>query len=94
MNVIEETTVAPDIGIVAIRSVEPVDTYKLKIGFTDGTERVVDFEPFLRSARHPAIRAYLEPARFKGFTVEDGFLHWNDFDLVFPLADLYAGQIR
>jgi len=23
----------------------------------------------------------------------DGVLHWNDFDLVFPMADLYEGKI-
>jgi len=31
--------------------------------------------------------------RFKNFAVEDGVLHWNDFDLVFPMADLYEGKI-
>jgi len=25
--------------------------------------------------------------------VEDGVLHWNDFDLVFPMVDLYNGNI-
>ena len=24
----------------------------------------------------------------------DGVLQWNDFDLVFPMADLYDGVIR
>jgi hypothetical protein len=53
----------------------------------------VDFGPFLKNSEHPSIRAHLVLKRFKNFTVEDGVLHWNDFDLVFPMADLYEGKI-
>ena len=44
-------------------------------------------------SRHPAVQAYHDRKRFRKFTIEDGFLHWNDFDLVFPMADLYEGKI-
>lgn len=54
----------------------------------------MDFGPFLRSATHPGIRRYLQPRRFKQFAVTNGVLQWNDFDLVFPMADLYDGVIR
>jgi hypothetical protein len=53
----------------------------------------VNFGSFLKNSEHPSIRAYLDLKRFKNFTVEDGDLHWNDFDLVFPMADLYEGKI-
>lgn len=82
------------VGVITIEAVEHVGDHKLKIRFADGKMNVVDFGPFLRCSHHPAIRAYLEAERFRGFTVEDGFLHWNDFDLVFPIADLYAGVIH
>ena len=78
---------------IQIATVEYVDGLRLRIAFDDGVERVVDFEPFLRRSTHPAIQAYLDKRRFKKFTVEDGFLHWNDFELVFPMKDLYAGLI-
>jgi hypothetical protein len=79
--------------VVRIESAEYVPPYKLRIRFDDGKENLVDFGLFLARSRHPAIQAYHERKRFRKFTVEDGFLHWNDFDLVFPMADLYEGNI-
>lgn len=79
--------------VVQIEAVRYVAAYKLVIRFDDGNESAVDFGPFLRSSAHPSIQAYLDIKRFKNFTVEDGVLHWNDFDLVFPMTDLYAGKI-
>lgn len=80
--------------VVAIESVGYVAPYRLRLRFDDGKENLVDFGPFLSASAHPSIRAYLDKSRFKQFTVEDGFLHWHDFELVFPMADLYAGTIR
>lgn len=68
--------------------------YSLEIVFSDGKRRIVDFEPFLRSSTHPEIRKYLDKKKFKQFTVTHGVLNWNDFDLVFPMAELYEGVIR
>jgi hypothetical protein len=79
--------------VVQVEAVRYVGGYKLCIHFDDGHESAVDFGPFLKGSVHPSIRTYLDLKRFKNFTVEDGFLHWNDFDLVFPIADLYAGRI-
>ncbi len=70
-----------------------VDGHRLRIAFDDGVVRVVDFAPFLKKSSHPSIRRYLDKRFFKKFTVDRNHLHWNDFDLVFPLADLYAGEI-
>jgi hypothetical protein len=80
--------------VVAIESASYVAPYRLRLRFDDWKENLVDFGPFLSASAHPSIRAYLDKARFQQFTVEDGFLHWNDFELVFPMADLYAGTIR
>jgi Protein of unknown function (DUF2442) len=79
--------------IVHIQDVHHVRAYRLRIEFSDGNVTEVDFEPFLRAAAHPAIRRYLQPRRFKQFAITDGVLQWNDFDLIFPMADLYAGVI-
>ena len=67
--------------------------YKLRLRFDDGNESLVVFATFLSRSRNPAIQAYLDRKRFRKFTVEDGFLQWNDFELVFPMADLYEGKI-
>jgi len=67
--------------------------YQLRLQFSDGTERLIDFEPFLRRSKHPQIQSYLNPDRFKQFQIVDGNLDWNDFELCFPLMDLYAEKI-
>jgi len=79
--------------VVQIESARFVAPCKLHLQFDDGHENTVDFGPFLKNSEHPSLRAYLDLKRFKNFTVEDGVLHWNDFDLVFPMADLYEGKI-
>ena len=76
-----------------VEQVEHAGGYKLRITFSDGHESVVDFEPFLSESSHPAIRRYLDQGLFLKWSIDYGDLHWNDFDLVFPLADLYAGEI-
>jgi len=79
--------------VVQIKAVRYVAPYKLHIRFDDGRENTVDFGPFLKGSAHPSIRAYIDVKQFKRFVIEEGILHWNDFDLVFPMADLYKGKI-
>jgi len=45
------------------------------------------------SSLNPLIRAYLDLDKFKNFSIEYGNLFWNDYDLCFPIADLYEGRI-
>lgn len=79
--------------VVQIEAALYVAPYVLQLRFDDGHESTVDFGRFLRGSVHPAIRAYLDLKRFRNFTLEHGVLHWNDFDLVFPMSDLYEGRI-
>ncbi len=79
--------------VVQIESARFVAPCKLHLQFDDGHENTVDFGSFLKNSEHPSLRAYLDLKRFKNFAVEDGVLHWKDFDLVFPMADLYEGKI-
>jgi hypothetical protein len=76
-----------------ITSVEQVGDYALRLVFDDGTAQTVDFKPFLSLSRHPDIRAYLEPARFAAYRIEYGELVWGDYDLCFPIADLYQNRL-
>jgi hypothetical protein len=80
--------------VVQIEEARHVSGYKLSLRFSDGHASTVDFGLFLKASEHPAIRAYLDLKRFKSFSLEDGMLHWNDFDLVFPMAELYEGRIN
>jgi hypothetical protein len=81
-------------AIINIVSAEHLGDYRIRLGFDDGTEQTVDFQPFLSHARHPDIRAWLDPARFTAFRLEYGELVWGDYELCFPVIDLYRNQIE
>lgn len=76
-----------------IARAEHLGDYRLAIDFDDGTKQVVDFKPFLGSALHPEIRAFLDMAKFSDFRIEHGDLVWGDYALCFPIADLYQNRI-
>jgi hypothetical protein len=67
--------------------------YSVELEFGDGKCQKVNFEPFLRKALHPEIRSYLNLEKFTQFRVEYGDLVWGDYELCFPVKDLYANQI-
>ncbi len=83
----------PDDFVITIDSVDDIEEYQLNLQFSDGTTRVVDFGPFLRKSHHPQIRAYLDIEKFKAFTLDYGDLMWDNYDLCFPIADLYANRL-
>jgi hypothetical protein len=76
-----------------IDSAKYLSDYAIRIKFSDGNERVVDFKPFLSKTLHPSIKKYLDEKKFSNFLLTDGNLNWNDYDLIFPISDLYSGQI-
>lgn len=80
--------------IINIVSAEPAGDYCLRLLFDDGVEQVVDFKPFLLRSVHPDIRAYLDPGRFAAFRIEFGELVWGDYDLCFPVIDLYLNHLE
>jgi hypothetical protein len=83
----------PKDAVVFVERAENAGDFKLQMFFSDGSQRIVDFGPFLNASRNPLIRAYLEPAAFARFTVKDGDLIWDDYELCFPIADLYEGRV-
>jgi hypothetical protein len=70
-----------------------VSGYKLLLTFNDGAVRVVDFGPFLAKARNPDTTDFRDLKRFKSFHLEDGDLMWGDYQMIFPIMDLYRGNI-
>ena len=67
--------------------------YVLEIYFSDNSKQIIDFYPFISQARHPEITKYLDKRKFKKYKLVDGELMWGDFDLLFPISDLYNNQI-
>jgi hypothetical protein len=79
---------------IQISKVTLVKEFKLLIEFSDGKQQIINFEPFLAASLHPEIKKYLQPKNFKKFRVENGELMWGDFDLLFPIIDLYENKIE
>lgn len=67
--------------------------YMLEIKFSDGKINQIDFKEFLSRSLHSEICKYLDQDLFSTFEVKDGNIIWNDYDLIFPIADLYSGNI-
>ena len=77
----------------SIVKAEYIKDYKIKLFFSDGKENTIDFEPFLNSSRNPMTGNYLNLDVFKKFKIEFGDLIWNDYELCFPIIDLYEDNI-
>ena len=70
-----------------------VSGYNLLLTFNDGAVRVVDFGPFLAKARNPDTTDFRDLKKFKSFRIQDGDLMWGDYQMIFPVMDLYRGDI-
>jgi hypothetical protein len=67
--------------------------YVVRITFSDGQDRAVDFKPFLTNSGHPEIKKFLKESNFKKFKIIGGNVNWDDYKLIFPIEDLYKGII-
>lgn len=79
--------------IVSIDKAVHLNDYLIELHFSDGKVQKVDFEKFLKSSSHPEINKYLDLNLFKSFELSEGDLIWNDYELVFPIIDLYQNRI-
>ena len=79
--------------VLEITSAEYIKDYKIKIVFSDGKQRIINFQPFLEQARNPMTRKFLDINEFKKFKIEYGDLVWNDYEMCFPIIDLYEDNI-
>lgn len=70
-----------------------IGDFAIRLTFSDRHTKLVDFKPFLEQTHHPAIKKYLNESLFKQFQVIEGLLDWNDFDMCFPMEDLYNNTI-
>lgn len=80
-------------AIINIKKANYLGGYSIELEFGDGKRQEVNFEPFLRKCLHPDIRSYLNLEKFTQFRLEYGDLVWGDYELCFPVKDLYENQI-
>ncbi|HPI87118.1 MAG TPA: DUF2442 domain-containing protein [Bacteroidales bacterium] len=79
--------------VISINSAEYLGNYRIKLFFSDGVEKEVDFGDFLINAKNPMARKYLNKKLFSQFKIEYGDIIWNDYEMCFPIWDLYEGKI-
>ena len=62
--------------------------------FSDGHKNVVDIGDFIRRHPHPQYNKYLNSDLFRTFKIVEGNIVWGeDWDLIFPIENLYSGKI-
>ena len=79
--------------VISIQKAEYVGNYKIKLLFSDGIEKTINFKQFLKNAKNPMTSKYLDENLFKSFSIEYGDIIWNDYEMCFPIWNLYEGKI-
>lgn len=79
---------------IKIIKAEDVGNLHVLIHFSDSKQQTIDIGDFIRRHPHPQYNKYLEPKRFRNFSIENGNIVWGkNWDMIFPLEQLYAGRI-
>ena len=80
-------------GVYIVKA-EDLGNLQVRIFFSDEKSQMVDIGDFIRRNPHPQYNKYLDPKKFKKFTIENGNIVWGkNWDLIFPVEQLYAGCI-
>jgi len=77
---------------ISITDAKYLDNYKIKLKFNDKKENIIDLSDFILNSKHPDIQKYKDEELLKKFQLDYGELHWNDWELAFPIYDLYTNQ--
>ncbi len=79
--------------IINIKKANYLNDYKIAFEFNDGIKKIIDFKNFILSSSHPDIKKYQNQKLFQKFNLDYGEIEWNDYELAFPIYDLYKGHI-
>ena len=77
-----------DIELVDVRSVQPLDEYRVRLVFSDGFERTIDLSPYLKG---PIFEAVRDPDYFRKVQVdpETGTIAWPNGADIDPIVLRY-----
>jgi len=78
---------------ISIIKADYLGEYKIRLSFSDGVEKAIDFSNFLTNARNPMSRKYLDEEEFKNYSIVYGDIIWNDYEMCFPIWDLHEGKV-
>ena len=79
--------------LIEIKEATYINDFVISLVFNDGVNRFVSFKQFLISSLHPSIKKYNNEVLFQQFKIVEGNLNWNNYDMIFPISDLYDGKI-
>jgi len=78
---------------IKITKAEYLGNFKIRLSFNDDSVKNIDFNEFLVNAKNPMTQKYLDEKLFSSYTVKYGDLIWNDYEMCFPIWDLYNNTI-
>ncbi len=76
----------------SISAVEYLGDYRLSLHFSDGHQQTINFYSFIVNSHHPDIQKYQEIEKFKQYFIIYGDLQWGDYEMCFPIEDLYFNK--
>lgn len=76
---------------IKVRSVRPLDGYRLVVGFSNGEKRVFDLEPLLGM---PCYKLLCDKEIFDKAYVEYGTVCWQDGDIDISPETLYERSVE
>ena len=80
---------------ISVKEVNSIDNFLLEIVFNDNKKNVIDFGLYLETHSHPQFNKYKKINNFKKFKIENGNVVWGkDWDMIFPVFDLYNGVLN
>ncbi len=79
---------------IAVRKAQVIEAFVLSVEFTDGKRTRVDIGPFLTKSKLPDIAKYRNAKQFARCEIVGGNVIWGDYEMLFPVAELYAGSIH
>src|SRR5438477_7111036 len=69
-----------------IKAAKYISDFRIRLSFTNGKSRVVDFLPLFSKHVKGEYSKYFSPERFKKFIVKHGNIYWGkNEDVIFPL---------
>lgn len=79
--------------IISIISAKYIDDFKINLVFDDKHSLTINFYDFLSQSKLPDLQKYKNKRNFKKFKIMNGNLIWGDYEMIFPLEDLYFDQL-
>lgn len=80
---------------ISVTAAKYVGGYKLEVVFGDSTKKTIDLEIFFETHSHPQYNKYKKEENFRKFKIENGNIVWGkNWDMIFPVWDLYKGSIN